>query len=161
MKKQNENIHKEIIANKHISNRTMTKKQFEVLLLLVSKYEIKLPDITGWSVGMASDEIDSINKQVKQGALKLREKPYDVEYLFRMFECKYPETFNAIVKRKEDGIKKIFKYGLFGNGYDKEGFNKFGYDKEGYGRDGFNQNGYNREGYDRQGYDQKGFNRNG
>ena len=55
----------------------------------------------------------------------------------------------------------MFKYGLFGNGYDKEGFNKFGYDKEGYGRDGFNQNGYNREGYNRAGFDINGYNCNG
>ena len=60
----------------------------------------------------------------------------------------------------------MFKYGLFGKGYDKEGYNKFGYDRSGFDKYGFDIDGYNRVGYDKEGfnklgYDMQGYDRSG
>ena len=43
----------------------------------------------------------------------------------------------------------MFKYGLFGKGYDKEGYNKFGYDRSGFDKYGFDIDGYNLGGLQR------------
>ena len=52
----------------------------------------------------------------------------------------------------------MFKYGLFGKGYDKEGYNKYGFNRDGYDKNGFNVEGYDRNGYNREGYNKNGYN---
>ena len=52
----------------------------------------------------------------------------------------------------------MFKYGLFGKGYDKEGYNKFGYDRSGFDKYGFDIDGYYRDGYDKEGFNKLGYN---
>ena len=96
----------------------MTKKQLEVLMDLASKYEIKLLGIEEWSVEEAADKIKFLYTQLTRGKLKKRDKPYDIKYLLEAFERKYPETYNAIVNREEDGVEKS----LYSNGHDMKAY---------------------------------------
>ena len=102
IKKRYEDVHRDISSNPSMQDHIMTEKQLMSLLTLVSKYKFNLPNMTGWSIKMASNAIDHINKRIKQCVLEEREKPYDVHYLRRMFVRKYPEMFNAIIK----GVKR-------------------------------------------------------
>lgn len=76
----------------------MTYRQLKKLLFYVSKYDFKLPNMTGWSAQSASKAINLIEKRIRQRIVKLRKTPYTFEQLYSGYAHKYPKMFYAIDK---------------------------------------------------------------
>jgi hypothetical protein len=91
-------VHKKIMSNMYTKDSLMTYKQLMKLLFYVSKYEFKLPNMTGWTAQSASKAINLIEKRIRQRIVKLRKTPYDVDRLRSEYACKYPKMFYAIDK---------------------------------------------------------------